>query len=72
MADLLQRMEKEPDKMVEIMADVKSLEDEFKPLETLMNEFEDIAKATENGKVVMDDEEWGNALKKELGLPDDM
>lgn len=69
---LVEKMEKEPDKIAEIMDEMKGLEDEYKPFETLMNEFEEFAKSTENGKIVMDDEEWGNALKKELGLPDDM
>ena len=31
-----------------------------------------VTKSTKNGKIVMDDEEWGKELKKELGLPGDM
>ena len=70
--NLVQKMEKEPDKMAEILTEMKGLEEEYKPFEKIMNEFEEIAKATENGKLVLDDEEWGNKLKEELGLPDDM
>ena len=71
-AELVSQMEKDPSKAVEIMANMKALEEEYKPMENLMNEFEEIAKSTENGKAVMDDEAWGNQLKQELGLPDDM
>ena len=37
-----------------------------------MSEFEEAAKATENGKKVIEDEEWAKSLAKELGLPDDI
>ena len=72
LASMVEKMEKEPDKVAEIMADMEGLKKEYEPFEKLMNEFEEAAKATENGKAVMDDEAWGNELKKELGLPDDM
>jgi hypothetical protein len=72
LGELLQKMEAEPDKVAEIMGEMEGFKAEFEPFEKLMNEFEEVAKATVNGKAVMDDEEWGNALKKELGLPDDM
>lgn len=71
-ASMVERMEKEPDKMVEIMSEMDGMKKEYEPYEALMNEFEAAAKATENGKAVMDDEAWGDELKKELGLPDDM
>lgn len=71
-SEMVSQMEKDPSKAVEIMANMKALEEEFKPMENLMNEFEEIAKGTENGKAVMDDEAWGNQLKQELGLPDNM
>lgn len=71
-ASMVEKMEKDPDKIVEIMAEMESLKKDYEPYEALMNEFEAAAKATENGKAVMDDEAWGDELKKELGLPDDM
>lgn len=71
-ADMVKKMETEPDKMEEILKDMEGLKKEYEPFEKLMNEFEEIAKATENGKAVMDDEEWGKSVKEELGLPDDM
>lgn len=71
-AEMANLMEKDPSKAAEILSNMKQLEDEFKPMENLMNEFEEIAKSTENGKIVMDDEEWGKQLSKELGLPEDL
>lgn len=71
-AEMVEKMEKEPDKVAEIMTEMTGLQKEFEPFEKLMNEFEEVAKATENGKAVMDDEAWGDQLKKELGLPEDM
>jgi hypothetical protein len=35
-----------------------------------MEEFTDIAEATENGKIVAEDTEFEKALQEELGLPD--
>ena len=71
-AELVGKMEKEPDKVADIMKEMEGLKGEYEPLEKLMNEFEEIANSTVNGKTVMDDEAWGDAMKKELGLPDDM
>lgn len=72
LGDLLAQIEKDPAAAVNAMTQVQELENEFKPMEGLLNQFEEIAKSTKNGKIVMDDEEWGKELKKELGLPDDM
>lgn len=71
-ASLFEKMEKNPDRRDEIQEEMKRIQTEYKPFEKLMNDFEKYAKSTENGKTVFDDEEWGNALKKELGLPDNM
>lgn len=72
LGDLLAQIEKDPAAAVNAMTQVQELENEFKPMEGLLNQFEEIAKSTKNGKIVMDDEEWGKELKKELGLPGDM
>ena len=71
-ASLVEKMEMEPDRKDEILEEMKRIQMEYEPFEKLMNDFEKYAKSTENGKTVFDDEEWGNALKKELGLPDNM
>lgn len=68
---MVEKMQKEPDKIAEVMEEMKGLQTEFEPFEKLMNEFEEVAKATVNGKAVLDDEEWGKQLKKQLGLPED-
>ena len=74
LGDMISQIEKDPAKAVGVMAQVQELEDEFKPMEKLLKQFEDIARSTKNGKIVMDDDEWAKELKKELGLPlpDDM
>ena len=74
LGDLLAQIEKDPAAAVNAMTQVQELENEFKPMEGLLNQFEDIARSTKNGKIVMDDDEWAKELKKELGLPlpDDM
>ena len=63
-AELVGKMEKEPDKVADIMKEMEGLKGEYEPLEKLMNEFEEIANSTVNGKTVMDDESWGDAMKK--------
>ena len=72
LASMVEKMQKEPDKVGEVMSEMEGMKKDYEPYEALMKEFEEVARATENGKAVMDDEEWGKALKKELGLPDDM
>jgi len=37
-----------------------------------MNEFESLARGTENGKKVSQDEEWLKSLAKEIGLPEEL
>ena len=64
-------MEKDPAKAAEMLAELEN-DNEMKSLDSLMNAFEDAAKATENGKAVADDEEWGKQLLEELGLPTDL
>jgi type VI protein secretion system component VasK len=62
----------DPAQIAEMMTKAKKMEEDFKPLQTVMNEFEEIAKSTENGKAINDDEEWGKALMKELGINFDL
>ncbi len=71
-ADILTAIDENPEKAAEILLKSKELDEEFKPLDKLMGEFEKIAKSTANGKAVLDDEAWGDSLKAELGLPEDM
>ena len=56
----------------ELMTKATELQTKYGDLEKLMSDFDDAAKATENGKAVSDDEEWAKAKAAELGitLPD--
>lgn len=71
MKEMTEVMEKDPAKAAEMLAELEN-DNEMKSLDSLMNAFEDAAKATENGKAVADDEEWGKQLLEELGLPTDL
>ena len=62
----------DPSKIAEMMEKAKKLEEQYKPLQDAMNEFEALAKGTENGKAVNDDEEWGKSMMKELGINFDL
>ena len=68
---MTEKMEKNPDNVVSILAEMEKKQKEFEGLETLLNEYEKVAEATENGKKVMQDEAWAKEIKAELGLPDD-
>lgn len=70
MESAMKRMESEPDKMQEILAEMKALQEQNPNLDSLLNEFTQIATSTANGKIVYDDEEWLENLKKELGVPE--
>ena len=69
--EMTEKMEKNPDNVVSILAEMEKKQKEFEGLETLLNEYEKVAEATENGKKVMQDEAWAKEIKAELGLPDD-
>ena len=60
------------DEAAKLMTEMEAKVKEYEPLEKAMTEFEEAAKATENGKKVLDDEEWGKQMMKELGFPEDM
>ena len=54
----------------EVMEKIQKAEEQYKPLEKLMDEFSEIAKSIPNGKAVDDDEEFGKQVQEELGIPD--
>lgn len=68
LSELTQNMTE--DNMSELMQKAQQLEDEYAPIEKLMDEFTEIAKSVPNGKAVDDDEEFGKQVQEELGLPD--
>ena len=64
--------EADPAKLAEAMGKLQELQTKYGDVEKLMDEFEKIAKGTENGKKVSEDEEWLKSVAKELGLPEDL
>ncbi|MBP5386547.1 MAG: hypothetical protein J6Y97_04070 [Prevotella sp.] len=57
-------------KMAEIMKEVADVQAKYSDIEKQMDEFSKIAEGSENGKAVIDDEEWGKKMMEELGIPD--
>lgn len=73
MKEMSTKMEKASDAdMAKIASEVEAMQKEFEPMEKAMTEFQEAAAATENGKKVIDDEEWGKQMLKELGIPEDL
>ena len=70
MSDLVKNMKDDPSKMAEMVKESENIQKKYADLNKLMEEFSEIAEATENGKVVIDDEEWGKKMMEELGIPD--
>ena len=63
----------EPDaaKIAEVAGKLEEFSKKYEPMEPLMSQLDSIAKASENGKTVLDDKEFEKQLKQELGLPED-
>ena len=73
MAEINKKIEaagEDASKMADAMKEVADIQAKFGDLDKQMNEFNEIAEATENGKAVIEDEEWGKKLMEELGIPD--
>ena len=58
------------DKTEDLEKEGKALEEKYADLNKLLDEFNAIAEGTVNGKAVADDKAWGEALFKELGIPE--
>ncbi|MBR5655109.1 MAG: hypothetical protein IKW98_00275 [Prevotella sp.] len=69
---LQEKVGDDPAKAVEMLGELQAKQKEFEGIEKLMDEFTEIAKGTENGTKVVEDEEWGKEVMKELGLPEDL
>ena len=71
--DMQEKIEKgdEADKM-KFLEEMEAREAEFKPIEKAITEFDEIARASVNGKKVIDDEAWGKQVMSELGIPQDI
>ena len=72
MLNLQKAIESDPVKALEAVGTMQEKQKAFEDMESLMKSLEEIAKSTENGKIVFEDNEWGKQLLKELGLPDEL
>ncbi len=60
----------DPAKIAEMMSKMEEVQKKYADVDSLMEQFTDIAKGFDNGKAVIDDEEWGKKIMEELGVPD--
>lgn len=58
----------DPSDLAKLMEEAQEFEKKNAEVTKQMAEFEEIAKGTENGKIVADDDEFGKQVLKELGL----
>ena len=58
------------DNSIDPEAEAEKLEKQFPGYPEMLEEFSKAAEATKNGKIVADDADWANAVKKELGIPE--
>ncbi len=67
----LQKMnEDDPSKAEQYIAENEDLQERAEEMGSLMDELSDIAEATENGKIVSNDDEFAEEVLKDLGLED--
>ena len=71
-SEMMKNIGDDPQKAAEALGKLQSLQEEFAPMEKLMDELDSICNASEIGKAVMEDTVWANQMKKELGIPDDI
>lgn len=55
---------------IDFEAEMKKIQEQYPDIDSLLDEFNKVAESCANGKAVLDDEEWGNKTKAELGVPD--
>ncbi len=70
LSDMAKQAKADPSKAIELMTKAQDIDKKYPDFSKLMDEFTEIASATENGKVVIDDEEWGKKMMDERGVPD--
>ncbi len=72
MNEMMKSIGDNPAKAAEAFDKRKALQEEFAPIDELMDELDSICNASEIGKAVMEDSVWANQVKEELGIPDDL
>ncbi len=70
--EMMESIGDDPAKAAEAIDQLKALQEEFAPMEGLLDELDSICNASEIGKAVMEDSVWANQVKEELGIPDDL
>ena len=70
--EMMKSIGDDPAKAAESIDQLKALQEEFAPMEGLLDELDSICNASEIGKAVMEDSVWANQVKEELGIPDDL
>ena len=70
--EMMKSIGDDPAKAAEAIDQLKALQEEFAPMEGLLDELDSICNASEIGKAVMEDSVWANQVKEELGIPDDL
>lgn len=66
--ELQKKAEAEPDKALEILGTLAQKQEEWKALGDQLDTFMEAAEASENGKKVLEDEEFQMKLFKDLGI----
>ena len=69
MNEVTKKVEADPSKAGDLMKELEAIQAKFPDFEKLMDEFTATAEGCENGKAVIDDEEWGTKMMEELGVP---
>ena len=70
--ELQKKAEEDPDKALEILGTLAQKQEEWKALGDQLDAFMQAAEASENGKKVLEDEEFQMKLFKDLGIDPDM
>ena len=70
-SEVMKKMEAAtPEEAAKLAEEIEALQKKYPDIDKLLEEFVAAAQATENGKVVVDDEEWGKKTREELGIPE--
>ena len=69
MDGITKQIEADPSKAADLMKKIEEVKTNYPDAEKLMGEFNKIAEGCANGKAVVDDEEWGQKMMEELGVP---
>lgn len=69
MNEVTKKVQDDPAKAADLLKELEAIKAKYPDHEKYMDEFSKIAESCENGKAVIDDEEWGAKVLEELGVP---